>query len=327
MSQIVLIIFYFGPFPKYFPQFLNSCAGNPEIDWRIYTDNDRQEEWPENVSYIYMTWKECQELFQSRFSFQIQLKNPKKLCDFKPAYGYILEEEISQYDFWGYCDVDLIFGDLKKFINNELLQKYDKLYTLGHFTLYRNDKKVNRCFMSLVNGRKRYEEVYQNPNQIAFDEWGRENINEIFLQSEFRFWDKEFGADIWPEYTGFVLSHYDKERERYLCEKGKWSFFRVMEGKVIRYYKNGNRICSQEYPYVHMQKRKWYIGIDKNENMSYDIVPGDKSRFQPCESDIEQILKNASRRYLFDRQFLRIKWRNIKERIRTRNIRFMEGKN
>lgn len=323
MNQIVLIIFYFGPFPNYFFQFLNSCGKNPEIDWRIYTDNEKQGIWPKNVSYIHMAWAECQELFQSKFSFPIQLRDPKKLCDFKPAYGYILEETLSEYAFWGHCDLDLIFGELKPFLRKEQLQYYDKLYTLGHFTLYRNDKLVNRCFMSEINGRIRYKEVYQTSKQIAFDEWGNENINEIFLQSEFRFLDEEFGADIWPEYTCFILSHYDKVYKQYICERGKWCFFRVIEGKVICYYMYNNKICSREYPYVHMQKRKFFIGIDKIENMSYDIVPG---KFEPCGKNIEQIMENVSRKYLIDWQFIRIKWRNIKERVRTRNFKFVRKK-
>ena len=45
------------------------------------------------------------------------VNSPYKLCDYKPVYGLIFDEDLQDYDFWGHCDVDLIFGDIRKFIN------------------------------------------------------------------------------------------------------------------------------------------------------------------------------------------------------------------
>ena len=80
--------------------FLNSCGQNSEFDWLIFTDDRRDFVYPDNVRVHYCEFRDIQELFQSKFDFPIRLNDPRKLCDYKPAYGYVFQEYISQYDFW-----------------------------------------------------------------------------------------------------------------------------------------------------------------------------------------------------------------------------------
>lgn len=103
---------------------------------------------------------------------EIKLTNPYKLCDFKPAYGYIFEEEISKYDFWGFCDIDLIFGNLSHFINDELLNKFDKLFFHGHFCIFRNCKKMNTLFLEKYENVINYEYAFKTKFPCHFDENG-----------------------------------------------------------------------------------------------------------------------------------------------------------
>ena len=44
---------------------------------------------------------------------QVTLDRPYKLCDFKPAYGFIFGEYLKEYDYWGHCDIDIVWGDLR----------------------------------------------------------------------------------------------------------------------------------------------------------------------------------------------------------------------
>ena len=55
--------------------------------------------------------------------FEIVLNEPYDLCDFKVAYGEIFQEYLEPYDFWGFCDCDLIYGDIRHFLTEELLEK------------------------------------------------------------------------------------------------------------------------------------------------------------------------------------------------------------
>lgn len=44
------------------------------------------------------------------------------MCDYKPTYGLAFKKWLGKYDFWGYCDFDLLLGNLRKFFTDEVLQ-------------------------------------------------------------------------------------------------------------------------------------------------------------------------------------------------------------
>lgn len=308
MKKILIIIFYFGSFPSYFDLFLASCGKNSAITWRIYTDNVKGVDWPDNVEYIQMKFNECRELFQKKFDFQISMDFPQKLCDYKPAYGYILENDIGAYDYWGHCDIDVIFGDMEEYLQKIALNQYDKLFSLGHFTLYRNDKSVNRYFMD--NGSNRYQEVFQMKRICGFDEWGAGNINELFQNSKFRFLSKAIGADIWPESTPFFLSWYHPKNNRYAPERGKKPcIFMIDNGKLYQCWEENGILSKKEFPYIHIQKRSFKNRIDVKD--SYYIVP----RFF-VDGTIEEAIRLGSKKYVVDWQYIKVKWRNLRHRIR-----------
>ena len=117
MKSIVLINCYFGRFPNYFNLFLDSCRKNSTLNFLFFTDNLVQDP-PENVSVINTSFDDLKEMFKGKFDFKIILDAPYKLCDYKPAYGYIFEEQIPNYMFWGHCDIDTLMGDLNSFISD-----------------------------------------------------------------------------------------------------------------------------------------------------------------------------------------------------------------
>jgi len=57
--------------------------------------------------------------------FEVDIESEYKLCDFKPAYGLIFSEHFKDYDFWGYCDIDIIFGNIRAYMTDVLLNEYD----------------------------------------------------------------------------------------------------------------------------------------------------------------------------------------------------------
>ena len=77
----------------------------------IITDIKEKYDYPDNVKVINMSFTELRKKVQSCFDFKIYLGKPYKLCDYKCAYGLIFEEYIKNYDFWGHCDLDCIYGD------------------------------------------------------------------------------------------------------------------------------------------------------------------------------------------------------------------------
>lgn len=65
----------------------------------MFTDDQTIRNWPDNVLRVFMTFDELKELIQSKFDFEIKIIEPHKLCDYKPAYGYISEEYLEEADY------------------------------------------------------------------------------------------------------------------------------------------------------------------------------------------------------------------------------------
>lgn len=106
----------------------------------------------DNVHFIKTTFEDYCHLVGKRLGIEYNISNPYKLTDLKPFLGAIHREELKEYNFWSFGDIDLCYGDLSIIINESNLSKYDVLTThnyhiAGHFTLIRNnDYYRNLCF-------------------------------------------------------------------------------------------------------------------------------------------------------------------------------------
>ena len=116
-NKIALINCFSGIWPPWFKYFLLSISKNSTIDWIFFADNYLPDIQGENVLHHTFTLEDFSQLASLKLGFEIELNNPYKLCDFKPAYGKIFEDYLSGYDFWGYFDIDVIFGDIISFIS------------------------------------------------------------------------------------------------------------------------------------------------------------------------------------------------------------------
>ena len=169
--KIVLLICWKGEWPWYFRFFVHSVKYNPTIDFIIFTDERIDVLLPKNIKIVNYSLNNIRSIATKKFGFKVALPNAYKLCDFKPTYGFLFDDYISDYDFWGHCDIDMIFGDIRKFMTNKLLSKYEVIssrhdYVAGTFTLYKNNAKIN----SLFKLSKDYELVMKSDIHYCFDE-------------------------------------------------------------------------------------------------------------------------------------------------------------
>ncbi len=259
MKSIVLINCYFGKYPNYFNLFLDSCKKNPTINYLLFTDNVLSNT-PENVTVVNTTFDEIKATIQNKFDFEISLDAPYKLCDYKPTYGYVFDEYLSEYDYWGYCDIDMIFGDLRKFLPENILMNYDKFYKLGHLTIFRNTPEINTLFMDekVVS----YRDAFTTKKIAVFDEF--EGIQKIFdNQMKKTYFSRDY-ADITKVKNKFALSAVlaeDIQNNNYDNQ-----LFVYQDGCVYRYFENENVISRDEFAYIHLQKRKFENTIQEGGN-------------------------------------------------------------
>lgn len=161
VPSIALVVTWIGPWPFWMSAFLLSCQHNPTVDWIIFTDAEPPPQSPPNVHFKFIDIPTFCILASSKLGFKCKL-NPDyayKICDYKPFYGRIFEDTLKHYDFWGHCDLDIVWGCIRSFMTPELLWANDiissKVRRLsGHFTLYRNVKRINSLYKFIPGYKK-----------------------------------------------------------------------------------------------------------------------------------------------------------------------------
>ncbi len=170
--SISIIICYFGKLPWYFGYFLHTCKYNPTVHFYIITDNDLStKEVPQNVFPVQKSLQEIKNIASAKLGFDVGLEHPYKFCDYRPALAYIFPEYIEGYNFWGYGDIDVIYGNIRNFITDDILAKHDVIsvrhdFLPGAFSLFKNCKKINELFKE----SKDYIKVFTDPKHYCFDE-------------------------------------------------------------------------------------------------------------------------------------------------------------
>ena len=252
-NKIAIVVAYFGKFPNYFSLWVKSCAFNPTIDFFVFTDQ-KLDNLPVNVKCIAMTIQEMRDRASVVLGFKASLSRPYKCCDYKPLYGLIFKDYLSSYDYWGHCDVDLIFGDLQTFLDRYNLYDYDKFGALGHLSLYKNTDEVNNAF-KLANNRMDYRVVFTTERNMIFDELS--GITAIMKDAGFSVFSKRIFIDISTLYHRFrIIDVYplDLPPRNYNYQTFCWE-----RGKTYHTYFNDNGVDKEECLYVHFQKRPNYI--------------------------------------------------------------------
>lgn len=180
--SICLVMPYFGRWPFWMPFFLQSCRLNPSINWLFYTDCAPLDNCPENVRVVTMSFADYCHHVSSRLGIDFRPTQAYKLCDIRPAFGLIHEGDLQGYDFWGFGDIDLIYGDLRAYFTSERLQRHD-LYSTharrvsGHLCLIRNSPRMRDAFKRIPNWQSRF----CDPQHQALDEGA---FTRLFLRNK-----------------------------------------------------------------------------------------------------------------------------------------------
>jgi hypothetical protein len=202
--------------PSYFDMFATSAAGSGEnIDYLIFhcfvpkSMLPNHDTLPNNVKLIDMNGdggegenneNECGlarlftrvtdmrqadgimqtplETLIKRLSKQI-INLPYILVEYKPAFGHIFAEYLTGYTHWGYSDLDVVFGDMSRWIDDDEWDDYDvvtygygdqdKLYLRGQFTFHRNDEQTINQLWRHCKYLSEMDIRYSHPESLKFE--------------------------------------------------------------------------------------------------------------------------------------------------------------
>jgi hypothetical protein len=173
-QRIALLSCYFGGWPDWADLFVESCRYNPTVDIYLISDCAAPRQgFPANVKVVSCDLDRFRELASERLALPVAISKAYKLIDFKPAWGIIFGDLTEGYDWWGFCDLDIILGDVRAFLTDELLAQYDVIscrreFLSGHFMLFRNTEPLRR----LYERSRDYRQVFTSPQVFNFDECG-----------------------------------------------------------------------------------------------------------------------------------------------------------
>ena len=134
--SILMILTWFGAWPGWMRFFLESCRRNPTLDWAIWTDQSAPQDLPPNVRVSTLSFDAYRAYAAERLGLTPRWRDPYKLCDLKPALGWIHRDASAPYDYWGFGDLDVIYGDIRAIydnyadLNTEILAA--SIRTVGH---------------------------------------------------------------------------------------------------------------------------------------------------------------------------------------------------
>lgn len=259
-NKIAIIIPYFGHFPKWMSLFVEGCKHNPFIDFFLYTDCEYHYECS-NLFYISISFRDFCDKIGKSLGITFEPKSAYKLCGVRPFYGYIFKGELTKYDYWGFCDIDLVFGNLKIVFSDDVLGKYDVISTEGDrisgpLCILRNNRKNREiCFRI-----KQWQQMLQSVDMIPLDEKYLSDvlapelkilrgINSYMLRRVFPLWIAKRINDVlaWP------IQHFSKLfRRQYYQELNATPEIGVHSMSYI--YREGKLSSlsdNKEIPYLH----------------------------------------------------------------------------
>lgn len=313
-NSVAVVIPYFGKLPNYFNLWMNSVKYNSDIDVIFLTDISEPKQIPSNLIWKNISFNDVKKRAQKLVDFNISLPDPYKLTDFKPAYGEMFADYLRQYDWWGFGDIDTIWGNLNPILEQINSKMFDKVLSLGHLTFLKNSKKINSLYKIKAKHFWNYKNAFSTKKCLHFDEGG--GFSFIAKAEKYRVYDEAPSnmnfADIIPNYSGFLLA-YSNYKKPYI--------FSWTDGVLKGYWVANNKIFSKEFTYLHLQKRNMKLSINNGDINNYLIIPNEFIPFEKEKLKVQFVMQYNDLNYyntkisVKNRILNRIKLSNIKYSI------------
>ena len=261
MKRIIVIFPHFGKLPPQYKMWRASALYNTDIDFLFFTDCDVEP--AKNIIVNKMTFEEFRQIVQNKFDFPIVLDRPYKICDYRPAFAYIFSNNVNDYDFWGWGDLDVVYGDIRHFITDNVLNNYKMISGYGHFTLYYNDDYTNTFFMKAIDGYVDYKDAFTHQRSKYFDEYGYKGFGDK--------WRGCHPEDCWLEWP-FDNASKPKQSFHFNSLSRGWQqvVFEHIDNKLFMLRFHHGKLEKKESLYAHFQHRGFMK--DKVTDYSHFLV-------------------------------------------------------
>ena len=152
------------------------------------------------------------------------------------------------YDFWGWGDLDVVYGDIRHFMTDEVLSSHKMISGWGHLTLYHNDEETNTYFMKPIKGYQDYKDVFTHSESRYYDEYKYKGFGDK--------WRDNRPEDCWLDWP---FDNVSKPKESYhfnsMTRGWKQVIFEHVDNKLFMIRFNNGKMEKMESMYAHFQHR------------------------------------------------------------------------
>ncbi len=164
-KPVKLLSFWCGPKPSWYDLFVRQMERFETVDWECV---------PAGEGTALHQAAEMNRLFEQRLGTPCRkwggVGSVEAMCDLRPAYGEVFADLYAGHEWWGWCDLDLVLGDLDRLLPTLLTQDVDAVslkreYLSGCFAVFRNVPRMTSLFR-----RGPFREVLADPEYHCWDE-------------------------------------------------------------------------------------------------------------------------------------------------------------
>jgi hypothetical protein len=182
-SKVILIQLWLGTIPDYFWHHYETTKNLKNVDFLLLTNDDISIE-SKNYRIVKIPSHWIEEKVSSMLECDYKITNFKKINDLKSSYGELFEDYIEGYDYFGFYDIDTLFGDLNKWIfphipEYDVVSFADSVFHNrlgGPLTVIRNTYEFRRLY------RKEIERFKETLNHDSIDAFEEHELTRIFNQ-------------------------------------------------------------------------------------------------------------------------------------------------
>lgn len=273
MKNILLIQVWIGKIPDYFWFHYETTKNLKGFDFLFYTDQKDLKIDSANYKVKYIDKEIIQTKINDVLGQEIQIKNNKKISDLKSSYGDIFKEDLDGYDFFGFYDIDTLFGDINSWIS-DYLDEYE-IISFGDSVFH---NRISGPFIIMKNSQK-MRELYK---------LNKENFIDCFKNEDVNAWDEHAFFEIVKNNTKYKIIYDSINCETYNGGKNTynatWSggkiFINGKEKLLYHFYRKnhtnfskiGNKIFAK-YDKKYVEDFYWVAGFTENySNLIYYLL-------------------------------------------------------
>jgi len=249
--RAVLIVVYFGSLPHWFPLFVRQCANNAWLTVKLVTDvREFPVPCPSNLQMVDSSLSHVAERLKALTGLRVALDRAYKLCDIRPLYAELFAELVEGFDWWGWGDLDVLYGDLSEALWPGLVGPYAMVMTQGSLCLNRNTPFLKQLYKTRLPGAPYFEDVVTDPISRVFDE--TPGFKRFAAHYNLPVYRPPALADIDAVKSRFTIgSKYSREVDY----DAQWFVCRA--GRIYREAWHEGQFLRREFGYIHLQKRKF----------------------------------------------------------------------